>query len=83
MSEVTIEIHYSAGSRITQKGSFPLRGKRPEQVALAFWKQIRKEMSYHAILEKVLIGGGEDITQLVKVLQTHEWRNVDGVDLPF
>ncbi|WHY93737.1 hypothetical protein QNK12_09865 [Neobacillus cucumis] len=83
MSEVTIEIHYNVNSRITQKGSFPLRGRRPEHVALAFWKQIRKEMSYHAILEKVLIDGGKDITQLVKDLETDQWRNIEDVDLPF
>ncbi|MFD0827084.1 hypothetical protein ACT8ZR_15705 [Neobacillus sp. M.A.Huq-85] len=83
MSEVTIEIHYNVDSRITQKGSFPLRGRRPEHVALAFWKQIRKEMSYHAILEKVLIDGGKDITEQVKDLETQEWRIVDAVDLPF
>lgn len=43
---VTIEIHYIADSKIMQGGSFPLRGKQSVQVALDFWKQIKKEMSY-------------------------------------
>lgn len=42
MIEVTIEIHYIASGKVLQSGSFPLRGKQPAQVALEFWKQIKK-----------------------------------------
>lgn len=81
---VTIEIHYIAASRIAQIGSFPLRGKQPVQVALDFWKQIKKEMSYHAKLEKVIVNGDKDITDLVKELEKSEWRNIeDKWNLPF
>ena len=81
---VTIEIHYIANSRLTQSGSFRLRGKQPVQVALDFWKQIKKEMSYHAKLEKVIVDGDKDITDLVQELEKSEWRNVENHwDLPF
>jgi hypothetical protein len=81
---VIIEIHYIADSRIAQKASFPLRGKQPVQVALDFWKQIKKEMSYYAKLEKVIVDGKKDITDLVKELERSEWRNIeDNWNLPF
>ncbi|MCQ6281608.1 hypothetical protein [Bacillus sp. EB600] len=81
---VTIEIHYIAASRLTQSGSFLLRGKQPVQVALNFWKQIKKEMSFHAKLEKVIVDGDKDITDLVKESEKSEWRNVENnCDLPF
>jgi hypothetical protein len=83
---VTIEIHYiSNQTKVMQAGSFPLRGRRPEQVALDWWKQIKKEMSYHAQLEKIIINGDQDITELVKELEKQEWRkNYEAADnLPF
>ncbi|MBT2655368.1 hypothetical protein J7E81_08975 [Bacillus sp. ISL-18] len=52
---VTIEIHYKASSKLMQRASLPLRGKRPEFVAYHWWKQIQKEMSYHAALEQVTV----------------------------
>jgi hypothetical protein len=84
MNTITIEIRYNAGSRLLQRGVFPIRGRRPEQIALAYWNQIRKEMSYHAELVKVIADGDKDITQMVKELETQEWRNIeDNWNLPF
>lgn len=80
---VSIRIDYKSDSKITQSGTFPLRGRKPEQVALAFWKQIKKETSYRGILEKVL-ADGEDITELVRNLEKDEWRKIeDNFNLPF
>lgn len=81
MSAVNIEIHYKAASRIMQRGSFLLKGRRPEQVALAFWKEIRKEM-YNAQLEQVIANGDQDITELVIELELEEIRKAAG-GLPF
>lgn len=80
---VVIEIHYKSDSRALQTGTFPLRGRKPEQVALDFWKQIKKEMSYRAELEKVIANGDQDITQLVIDLEEHEWNKTMNDDLPF
>lgn len=80
-----IEIHYKAESRLRQSGSFLLRGKKPEEVALEFWKQIQKEMSYHVVLEKVILNGENDITEQVKELEEQEFRRkfAESEDLPF
>jgi hypothetical protein len=67
---VVIQIHYIAienEGRILQRGSFPLKGKKPEQVALEFWKGIKREMTVEVAIEQV-IADGEDITELVKEL---------------
>jgi hypothetical protein len=74
---VIIEIHYTGDSKIAQKGSFPLRGKNAVQVALDFWKQIQKEMSYHAELDNVMVNGDEDVTEMVKELEKTEGRKID------
>lgn len=66
---VLIKISYvSNENEVMQRGSFPLRGKKPEEVAYAWWKQIRKEMPYWPELEKVIVDG-EDITEKVKELE--------------
>jgi hypothetical protein len=80
---VIIEIHYISDSRAVQKGSFPLRGRKPEYVALEFWKQIKTAMSHRAELEKVIVDGDQDITQLVKDLESQEWKNAMNDNLPF
>jgi len=81
---IHIEIHYTADSKITQKGSFPKKGRKPEYIALQFWQQIKKEMSYRAELEKITVDGDRDITQLVKSLVKQEWKNINEKwDLPF
>jgi hypothetical protein len=82
---ITIEIHYKAASRGYNRGNFPLRGRVPEKVALEFWKQINKELSYRAVLEKVLANGENDITELVLGLEKEEALKsfYDAEDLPF
>jgi hypothetical protein len=79
---ITIEIHYRADSKLMQRASFPLRGRRPERVAYEFWKSIKKEMPYPVVLEEVL-AAGEDLTDLVKELERQELLNVMNDDLPF
>jgi hypothetical protein len=67
---VTIQIHYITienNGRILQRGSFPLKRKKPEEVAYEFWKWIKKEMPLEIAIEQV-IADGEDITELVKEL---------------
>ncbi|WP_066317027.1 hypothetical protein [Bacillus sp. FJAT-29814] len=66
---VTIELHYiSAETKIMQGGSFPLRRRKPEQVAYEFWREIRNRMPYGGEIEKVIIDG-EDRTEQVKILE--------------
>ena len=80
---VVIEIHYISDSRALQIGTFPLRGRKPEQIALEFWKQIQKNMSHRAEIEKIIVDGDQDITQLVKDLESQEWENAMNDNLPF
>jgi hypothetical protein len=81
---IVIRIDYVAsGNKAYQGGSFQLRGRKPEQVALGFWKQIKKETSYNAELEKIT-ANGEDITQLVNELEENDWKKIEeNWDLPF
>ncbi|OLS39155.1 hypothetical protein [Bacillus sp. MRMR6] len=63
---ILIEVHYiSSESKIMRRGSFPLRGKSKEQVALSWWKEIKREMPYGAELEILKIDG-EDVTEVIK-----------------
>ncbi|WHY64695.1 hypothetical protein [Neobacillus sp. SuZ13] len=80
---IVIEIHYKSDSRALQTGKFPLRGRTSVQVALDFWKQIKKEMSYHAQLENVIADGNQDITQQVIALEEQEWNKSMNDNLPF
>jgi hypothetical protein len=45
----------------------------------------KKAMSFHAELEKIVINGDQDITQLVKDLEDREWQKIEDKmnDLPF
>jgi hypothetical protein len=79
---VTIEIHYKADSKLMQRASFPLRGRKPERVAYDFWKSIKKEMPYPVVLEEVL-AAGEEVTDQVKELERRELLNTMNDDLPF
>jgi hypothetical protein len=82
--DITIQISYKTNnSHAIQKGSFPLRKRKPEEVALDWWKQIKKEMSYQAVLEKVIVEFGRDITENVKVLEEQEWSSIMNDKLPF
>jgi hypothetical protein len=63
---VLIQISYiSNNNEVLQRGIFPLRGKKKEEVAYGWWRQIRREMTYWPELVKVVCDG-EDITELVK-----------------
>jgi hypothetical protein len=79
---ITIEIHYKADSKLMQRASFPLRGRKPDRVAYEFWKSIKKEMPYPVVLEEVL-AAGEDVTDLVKDFEKQELLNTMNDDLPF
>ncbi|OIK11968.1 hypothetical protein BIV60_17080 [Bacillus sp. MUM 116] len=63
---ISIEIHFiSADNKIMQRDEFPLRRRKPEEVAFEWLKQIRREMPYFE--EVVLVkADGEDITELVR-----------------
>lgn len=81
---IIIQIDYKAsGNQITQSSSFYSRGRQPEKVALEWWKQIKKEASYHAELIKVIVDSERDITQLVKDLEEKEWKTLMNDHLPF
>lgn len=62
---VSIRIDYKSNSKVSQSAYLPLRGRRAEQVALRWWKEIKREMSYRAELE-IVTADGKDITQLVR-----------------
>jgi hypothetical protein len=79
---ITIEIHYISSSKIMQRASFPLRGRRPEQIAYEFWKSIKKEIPYPVELDEVF-AAGEDVTDHVKELEKQELLNTMNDDLPF
>lgn len=55
------------GIRIAKGGTFPLRKRKPEQVAFDWIKEIKKEMNVESVLE--VIADGEDITEKVKKAQ--------------
>jgi hypothetical protein len=81
---VTIDIHYLSGSKGATYGSFQLKGKKPEEVALQYWNEIKRELSYRAKLEKVIINGAEDISEMVKNLENQALKNIDdNWNLPF
>lgn len=62
---VTIKIMLLVnGIRIAKGGTFPLRGRKPEVVALNWIKEIKKEMNVEGILE--VVADGIDITDKVK-----------------
>lgn len=63
---VLIVIHYKSNdNKLFRRGSFPLREKTKEEVALEFWKWIKKEHPFECSIEKVILDG-EDITEKVK-----------------
>jgi hypothetical protein len=69
---VLIVIHYiSNDNKIMRRGSYPLKGKQKEVVALEFWKWIKREHPYPCVIEKVIVDG-EDLTDKVKELEIAE-----------
>jgi hypothetical protein len=66
---VLIQISFvSNDNEVLRRGSFPLKGKKKELVALGWWKQIKREMPFDCELEKVSCDG-EDITEKVKEIE--------------
>lgn len=62
---VNIRIKYSfPAGRAQQGGSFPLRGRKPEQVAFEWLKQIKREVNFEELLE-VIVDEKEDITEKI------------------
>ena len=65
---VVIEIFYiSEETKVYQAGDFPLRRRSKEEVAVDFWRQIKREMPYGAVIAKVLADGA-DVTDRVTAL---------------
>jgi hypothetical protein len=67
MITATIQIIYKSaisGSKILQRGSFPLKGNQPWEVAFDWWTKIQREMHVDS-LEHVLCDG-HDITQQIE-----------------
>ena len=63
---VLIAIKYnSPAGTVLQQGDFPLRGKKPEAIALEWWKQIQREVYTEGLIQ-VIVNGNEDITDKVK-----------------
>ncbi|MFE4073399.1 hypothetical protein [Peribacillus sp. YIM B13477] len=68
---VVIAIHcivVEIDTKVLRQGEFKLKGKKPEEVAFTFWKQIKRESSLELQLQKVLCEG-EEITGLVRKLE--------------
>ena len=67
---ISIRIYFeTTHNKLTQAGEFPLRGRRPEQVAFEWWKELKKE-TFNPRLRRVVINGDQDITELVKQLDS-------------
>jgi hypothetical protein len=79
MREVFLVIHYTGPSgRVEQAGSFPLRGKRPEEIAWDWWdKDVGR--GYGKKLDKIL-ADGVDITEKVYEVRKERWNQLG---LPF
>ncbi|MEH7011803.1 hypothetical protein V7087_13495 [Neobacillus niacini] len=66
---VLIQISYTTNDNsVFQKGSFPLKGRKPERVALEFWKWIKSDHPFDCKIEKIMCDG-DDVTQLIKDLE--------------
>ncbi|WLR53540.1 hypothetical protein LC048_13510 [Mesobacillus subterraneus] len=66
---ITIKVKYlSPAGRVEQRGSFHIRGRKPETIALEWIKKIKKEVYFEELLE-VIVDGKEDITEKVLEMQ--------------
>ncbi|MBT2758811.1 hypothetical protein J7E71_23355 [Mesobacillus foraminis] len=66
---VTIKIRYNSPAGIvTQGGTFPLKGRKPEKVAFEWLQLIKKEVNYEG-LNEVIAEGDLDITDLVREME--------------
>lgn len=63
---VKIQITYMTdGGRTQQSGTFPLRRKKPEELAFEWLQQIKRKMYTYQTLISVIVDGKEDITKKV------------------
>lgn len=66
---VTIQIKYlSNAGRVMQRGSFPLRGRKPEKIAYDWLQQIKRQVTYQELIS-VVADGDQDITEKVRELE--------------
>lgn len=66
---VTIQIKYlSDAGRALQGGSFPLKRRKPEEVAFEWLQQIKRQVTYRELIS-VVINGDKDITNEVKEIE--------------
>ncbi|MBT2758006.1 hypothetical protein J7E71_19225 [Mesobacillus foraminis] len=66
---VTIKIRYNSPAGIvTQRGTFPLKGRKPERVAFDWLQLIKKEVNYEGLIE-VTADSDLDITELVREME--------------
>ena len=74
MTTVILRIFYitpdADGAKTLRQGEFPLKGKKPEEVAYQWWKDIKREYFLELHLYKVMCED-KDITDLVKALEAH------------
>jgi hypothetical protein len=62
---VEIQIRYSSPAGVVlQRGYFPLKGRKPEEAAVMWWREIRRESFADEIVEVII--DGEDVTEKVK-----------------
>lgn len=88
--KINIRFDYTSdiGSKMMKQASFQVNEYKfklePDQeaarVAFEWWKQIKHEMSYRAILESIIYNGDNDITKLVQQLDD---APLPDLDLPF
>lgn len=66
---VRLEIKYlSDAGKASQSGSFPPRGRKPEEVAFEWLQEIKRKVTYQELIS-VIANGDLDITKLVKELE--------------
>jgi hypothetical protein len=64
---VIISIRYnSPAGPVLQQGEFYLKGKKPEEIAFNWWKQIQREVYTDELISVEV--NGEDITEKVRDL---------------
>lgn len=65
---ITLKMKFnSPAGTVTKGGTFPLRGRTPEQVVYRWIQAIKREMYYEGLIE-VIADGDQDITEKVKAL---------------
>lgn len=66
---VRIEIKYlTDGGRAVQAGSFPLKGRKSEDIAFKWLQQIKRQVTYRELIS-VTVNKEDDITENVRKLE--------------